>query len=142
VTCRACWRRCADGKRDGFCLRAGGAGHQNRRRFWTHGLANLAKAGADWQSGSMPIRNVRLTEHQDRCNDRAIADGHYQNASEVMREGLRLLERRDAEDDAKLARLRAAVYEARAAVRRGEYEEVADDRLTDWLTSLGATGRG
>ena len=73
-----------------------------------------------------------------RSRDR---DGRYQNASEVMREGLRLLERRDAEDAAKLARLRSAVDEARAAVRAGEHDEVADDRLPDWLASLEATGR-
>jgi len=90
----------------------------------------------------MPTRNVSLTEHQDRFVTDAIADGRYQNASEVLREGLRLLERRDAEDAAKLARLRSAVEEARAAVRRGDYDEVADAGLADWLASLGATRRG
>lgn len=90
----------------------------------------------------MPTRNVSLTEHQDRFVDAAIADGRYQNASEVLREGLRLLERRDAEDAAKLARLRSAVEEARAAVRRGEYDEIPDAGLADWLAGLGETRRG
>jgi len=90
----------------------------------------------------MPTRNVSLTEHQDRFVTDAIADGRYQNASEVLREGLRLLEQRDAEDAAKLARLRSAVEEARAAVRRGDYDEVTDAGLADWLASLGATQRG
>jgi len=91
---------------------------------------------------AMPTRTVSLTEHQDRFVDDAIADGRYQTASEVLREGLRLLERRDAEDAAKLARLRSAVEEARAAVRRGDYDEVADAGLAGWLASLGATQRG
>lgn len=90
----------------------------------------------------MPTRNVSLTEHQDRFADAAIADGRYQNASEVLREGLRLLERRDAEDAAKLARLRSAVEEARAAVRRSDYDEIADAGLAGWLAGLGVTRRG
>lgn len=89
----------------------------------------------------MPTRNINLTEHQDRFVDRAIANGRYQNASEVLREGLRLLERRDAEDEARLARLRTAVGEARAAVAQGEYDEVPDDQLAGWLAALEAPAR-
>lgn len=89
----------------------------------------------------MPTRNVDLTDHQDQLVDRAIATGRYQNASEVLREGLRLLERRDAEDAAKLARLCEAVDEARSAVARGEYEDVGDVDLADWVAGLGETAR-
>ncbi len=45
----------------------------------------------------MPTRNVVLTEHQSALIDRLVAEGRYQNASEAMREGLRLVEEREAE---------------------------------------------
>jgi antitoxin ParD1/3/4 len=56
----------------------------------------------------MPTRNVVLTKHQTDMIERLVGEGRYQNASEVLREGLRLLEQRDAEDEARLAALRAA----------------------------------
>ncbi len=89
----------------------------------------------------MPTRNVNLTEQQDRFVGESLAAGRYQNASEVVREGLRLLERREQEDAARLERLRAAVKEGDAALARGEYEEISDDRLTEWLADLGTTAR-
>ena len=57
----------------------------------------------------MPTRNVVLTDRQAEMIERLVAEGRYQNASEVLREGLRLIERRDAEDEARLVALRAAV---------------------------------
>jgi len=56
----------------------------------------------------MPTRNVVLTDHQDGLVERLVRSGRFQNASEVLREGLRLLERRDAEDEARLMALREA----------------------------------
>jgi antitoxin ParD1/3/4 len=38
----------------------------------------------------MPTRNVVLTDHQDTLIADWITAGRYQNASEVLREGLRL----------------------------------------------------
>lgn len=90
----------------------------------------------------MPTRNVNLTDQQDRFVGDVLAAGRYQNASEVVREGLRLLEQREQEDAAKLARLRAAISEGDAAIARGDDEDVEDDRLTEWLGSLGSTARG
>lgn len=48
-------------------------------------------------------RNVRLTGHQSQLVDALVDAGRYQNASEVMREGLRLLEEREAEEAATLS---------------------------------------
>ena len=45
----------------------------------------------------MPTRNVVLTDHQSALLDRLVAEGRYQNASEAMREGLRLIERDEDE---------------------------------------------
>ncbi|MBF0095120.1 MAG: type II toxin-antitoxin system ParD family antitoxin [Alphaproteobacteria bacterium] len=56
----------------------------------------------------MPTRNVVLTDRQAEMIERLVQSGRYQNASEVLRDGLRLLERRDAEDEARLTALRQA----------------------------------
>ena len=37
-------------------------------------------------------RNVSLPPHQDAFVDRLVSSGHYRTASEVVRDGLRLLE--------------------------------------------------
>lgn len=73
----------------------------------------------------MPTRNVNLTRHQDEQVAQYIASGRYQNASEVVREGLRLMESRDAEETAKLDALRSAVDSGIAAIERGEFREFA-----------------
>ena len=68
----------------------------------------------------MPTRNINLTEHLDRFLDTRISSGRYGNASEVVREGLRLLERREQEEQARLAWLRGAVKEGLDQLDRGE----------------------
>ncbi len=57
----------------------------------------------------MPTRNVVLTDHQTNLVEKLVASGRYQNASEVLREGLRLVEQREAEDTYRLEALRSAV---------------------------------
>lgn len=44
----------------------------------------------------MATRNVVLTDHQDRLIEELVSSGRYQNASEAMRAGLRLLETEEA----------------------------------------------
>jgi len=56
----------------------------------------------------MATRNVVLTDHQTDLVERLVASGRYQNASEVLREGLRLIERREAEEKVRLKALREA----------------------------------
>ena len=53
----------------------------------------------------MPTRNVVITDHQAHFVEQQVALGHYQNASEVLREGLRLVQLRETEQAAKLANL-------------------------------------
>lgn len=77
----------------------------------------------------MPTRNVVLTERQAELVERLVREGRYQNVSEVMREGLRLVE--DKEEDAK-ARLKALREAARIGVadiesgRHRTFETAAD----------------
>lgn len=72
----------------------------------------------------MPTRNVVLTDSQTDLIDRLIADGRYQNASEALRAGLRLLEREEAEMAALRDRLAAGLDEARSgALAEGSGED-------------------
>jgi antitoxin ParD1/3/4 len=57
----------------------------------------------------MPTRNIVLTDYLDAFVNQLVANGSYQNASEVLREGLRLIEQRELENRAKLAVLQQAV---------------------------------
>ena len=69
----------------------------------------------------MPTRNVNLTDHFDRFIDDGVASGRFGNASEVVREGLRLLEQRQKEDQAKVEWLRTAIQEGIDDMARGDY---------------------
>jgi antitoxin ParD1/3/4 len=69
----------------------------------------------------MPTRNVVLTGHQAELVERLVASGPYQNASEVLREGQRLIERREAEDSARLHALREAARIGMADIDAGRF---------------------
>lgn len=72
----------------------------------------------------MPTRNVVLTDSQTDLIERLIANGRYQNASEALRAGLRLLEREEAEMTALRDRLAAGLEEARSgALAEGNGED-------------------
>ena len=60
----------------------------------------------------MVTRNVVLTESQSELVDRLVASGRYQNASEALRAGLRLLEREESELSALRSRLQAGLQDA------------------------------
>lgn len=61
----------------------------------------------------MATRNVVLTDTQSDLVDRLVASGRYQNASEALRAGLRLLEREEAEFDNLRSRLTVGLEQAR-----------------------------
>ena len=71
----------------------------------------------------MPTRNVVLTDRQTDLVTRLVASGRYQNASEVIRDGLRLVERRETEDDLRLKVLREAVDAGIADIGAGRFHE-------------------
>jgi antitoxin ParD1/3/4 len=70
----------------------------------------------------MPTRNVVLTEHQASLVEQLVTSGRYQNASEVLREGLRLVEQREAEDACRLEALRSAVQVGIADIDDGRFK--------------------
>lgn len=69
----------------------------------------------------MPTRNVNLTEELDRFVTGRIASGRYENASEVIRAGLRALKERERAFEARLAGLRRAIVEGeRSGIAEGD----------------------
>lgn len=64
----------------------------------------------------MVTRNVVLTETQDQLVQALVASGRYQNVSEAMRAGLRLLEL----EEAQLAGLRRGLVEGLAQAEAGD----------------------
>ena len=71
----------------------------------------------------MPIRvslNVSLTPELDQFVEARVASGRYQTASEVIREGLRLLEEREQTREAALEELRAQLRRGAEQADRGE----------------------
>ena len=79
----------------------------------------------------MPTRNVNLTDHFDQFIETSVASGRFSNASELVREGLRLLEQREQENQAKLEWLRSAVQLGIDDIESGDYTEIRSGRDLD-----------
>ena len=91
----------------------------------------LTSKAADWHNmptplskeTSMPTRNVVLTDHQALMIEELVSSGRYQNASEVLREGLRMVELREKEDAYRLQALREAMELGMADFEAGRYKQ-------------------
>ena len=89
----------------------------------------------------MATRNVVLTDAQSEFVTRLVSSGRYQNVSEALRAGLRLLERDEVELSALRARLVVGLEQARSkdlaegdgehAIRRAFAAARADGRCPD-----------
>lgn len=73
----------------------------------------------------VPTRNVVITDHQQQLIDSLVESGRYQNVSEVLRAGLRLIEEHEARDAEKLRLLRAAVQAGLDDIAAGRYIDIA-----------------
>lgn len=96
----------------------------------------------------MPTRNVVLTEYQADLVERLVHSGRYQNASEVLREGLRMVETHENETKARLKALREAARIGIADIDAGRFRDFQSAKeLNDHLHSvsdhsLGGNERG
>lgn len=88
----------------------------------------------------MPARNVSLTAHFSEFLDGCVASGQFSNASEVVREGLRLLEQRQREAALKLDALRAAVEVGLEDVRQGRVVRLEAGEVGAYVAGLGRPG--
>jgi antitoxin ParD1/3/4 len=71
-------------------------------------------------SAKQVTRNIALTPHFDRLLQKKLASGRYQSVSEVVREGLRLLEQRDHERARAVADIREAIEVGWRQAENGE----------------------
>ncbi len=67
----------------------------------------------------MVTRNVVLTETQDQLVQALVSSGRYQNASEALRAGLRLLE----QEEAGLMQIQQGLREGLAQAQAGDLAE-------------------
>ena len=84
----------------------------------------------------MPTRNVVLTDHQQDVIETLVESGRYQNASEVLRDGLRLVEQREREDALKLETLRQAAQVGVADLAAGRFTQVEPDGIDALIVKL------
>ena len=86
----------------------------------------------------MPTKNVNLTGHYSEFVDQLVASGRYEDAGEVLREGLRLLEQRTTEEEQRLALLRNLAGEGFWQIDQGQGIELANpQRLSAYIAKLG-----
>ncbi len=84
----------------------------------------------------MPTRNISLTAEQDAFVESIVKSGEYQNASEAVRDALRILKQRRQEDALKLKALRMHIKAGVESLERGEYGEVGAGELEAYLNDL------
>lgn len=86
----------------------------------------------------MATRNISLTPEQDAFIESVVEAGVYQNASEAVRDALRVLQQRRREDVLKLKALRLQIKAGAEAMARGDYTELDNAELEDFLDGLGS----
>jgi len=84
----------------------------------------------------MPTRNISLTPEQDAFVEKVVDAGEYQNASEAIRDALRVLQQRRKEDSLRLKALRAQIKVGIDAIDRGDFADVYDADLEGYLERL------
>jgi antitoxin ParD1/3/4 len=84
----------------------------------------------------MPTRNINLTAQQDAFVQEVVEAGEYQNASEAIRDALRVLQQRRREDNLRLKALRAQIKVGAHALERGDFAEIDDSDLEGYLERL------
>lgn len=81
----------------------------------------------------MPTRNISLTSEQDAFVEEVVEAGEYQNASEAVRDALRVLQQRRREDALKVKLLRSQLKAGADAMDGGDFVELDDASLERYL---------
>jgi antitoxin ParD1/3/4 len=81
----------------------------------------------------MATRNVVLTDHQAQLVEQLVTSGRYQNVSEVLRAGLRMVEETETIYESKLKALREAVSTGIADIEAGRFTTFTGEEFFDYL---------
>jgi antitoxin ParD1/3/4 len=84
-----------------------------------------------------PTRNVVLTDHHEKVVAELARSGRFQNASEVLREGLRRVEQHEPREAVRLKALQQAARFGFVDLDAGRYRDDADDELETIIGKLG-----
>ncbi|MBA3821039.1 MAG: type II toxin-antitoxin system ParD family antitoxin [Deltaproteobacteria bacterium] len=84
----------------------------------------------------MPTRNISLTQRHDDFIDEVVDAGEYQNASEAVRDALRVLQERRKEAGLKLKALRIQLQAGLEALERGDHVELAVGDLDGFVKAV------
>lgn len=87
----------------------------------------------------MSTRNIRLTDHDDQFVEQQVNAGHFRDANEVLRAGLRLLKHQAEIDDQKLILLRNLAQAGFDQLDQGQgLVAESEQSLKDMLAHLGS----
>ncbi len=86
--------------------------------------------------------NINLTPQLEQYIQQKVATGRYNNASEIIREALRLMEERDQERETKLAALRREIQQSIDSGPAGELDmqEIKRQARVEWEAEQAARG--
>jgi antitoxin ParD1/3/4 len=85
--------------------------------------------------------NVSLTPELETLIDKKVKSGMYNTASEVVREGLRLLEEQDQLRELRRAALQKEIIKGVEQIKNGEFTEVAVEDLEAFAKEISRRGR-
>ncbi len=88
-------------------------------------------------SGEDQDMNFNLTPNLEQFVRDLATSGDYNNASEVVREAIRLLKRLEEQRTLKLERLRAAIHDGDEALAQGNFTDLTtDEELNAFFAEL------
>jgi antitoxin ParD1/3/4 len=90
----------------------------------------------------MPTRNIVLTDSQDSFVGELVDSGRYKSASEVIRDGLRMLENGIERREAELDDIRAGILEGMRQADTGDFAEGAAENVIKRAFSRARTTQG
>lgn len=85
----------------------------------------------------MATHNVIVPGPMEQTIEELVQTGRYQNFSEVVRAGLRMLIDHEAQEQARLEALRTAASIGIMQLNTGQFDEVDLDNLDEYLGNLG-----
>jgi antitoxin ParD1/3/4 len=109
-----------------------------QERLVAHVAASLGPITQNSKNCYHRSMNVSLTPQLEALVNAKVKNGMYQTASEVIREGLRLLKERDEE---KQKRLREDVLAGFDEIARGNYIDVDEKGLKKFFADVKTRGR-